>query len=405
MSAHAKSAVSPLPLAALGARPARFPRPLHVGAPNVPAPAALLDRLNGALTRRYLSNHGPLLEEFEGRVADRLNVRHCIAVSNATSGLMILARALGLSGEVVMPAFTFIGTAHAMRWIGITPAFCDIRMETHTLDPERAEDIITSRTSAILGVHVWGRPCDIDALEAIAGRYDLPLLLDAAPAFGCTYRGQPIGRFGKAEVVSFHPTKVLNTFEGGAVLTNDDDLAERVRLMIQFGFEDEDKVIELGINAKMSEASAAMGLASLEVVDEFIAVNRRHHERYRANLAGLPGLSLSHYPEGDDSNYQYIVLEVDAARSPISRDTLQQVLRAENILARRYFYPGCHRMEPYRTEQPQADASLPMTNALAGRVLQLPTGTALSGEDVDGICAIVRLAFEHGEEISRLLPR
>ena len=364
----------------------------------------MFDRLAGALERRYLSNHGPLVEEFEGRVAQRLGVRHCIAVSNATSGLMVLARALGLAGEVVMPAFTFVGTAHAMRWIGIAPSFCDIRRETHTLDPELVEAMITSRTSAILGVHVWGRPCEITALEAIADQHDLPLLLDAAPAFGCTYRGQPIGAFGRAEVLSFHPTKVLNTFEGGAVLTNDDDLAERVRLMIQFGFQDEDTVVELGINAKMSEASAAMGLASLEVVDEFIAVNRRHHERYRANLAGLPGLSLVPYPEDERANYQYVVVEVDAAGSSISRDALQQVLRAENVLARRYFFPGCHRMEPYRTEQPHAGASLPATDALVERVLQLPTGTALSGEDVDRVCEIVRLAFEHGEEISRLLP-
>jgi dTDP-4-amino-4,6-dideoxygalactose transaminase len=343
------------------------------------------------------------VEEFEERVADRLRVRHCIAVSNGTSGLMILARALELAGEVVLPAFTFAGTAHAMRWVGIAPAFCDIRPETHSLDPRLVGAMITSRTSAILGVHVWGKPCEITALETIAAQHELPLLLDAAPAFGSTYRGKPIGGFGRAEVVSFHPTKVLNTFEGGAVLTNDDDLADRVRLMIQFGFQDEDTVVELGINAKMSEASAAMGLASLEAVDEFIAVNHSHHERYRANLAGLPGLSLVPYPEDDRANYQYVVLEIDRVGSPISRDALQQVLRAENVLARRYFFPGCHRMEPYRTEQPQAGASLPATDALVERVLQLPTGTALSGEDVDGICEIVRLAFEHGEEISRRL--
>ena len=173
--------------------------------------------------------------------------------------------------------------------------------------------------------------------------------------------------------------------------------------MIQFGFEDEDTVVELGINAKMSEASAAMGLASLEVVDEFIAVNRRHHDRYRTNLAGLPGLSLASYSE-DRSNYHYVVLEIDAEQSPISRDALQQVLQAENVLARRYFFPGCHRMEPYRTEQPQAGVSLPETNGLVERVLQLPTGTALSDEDVDRVCELVRLTFEHGEEISRLLP-
>jgi dTDP-4-amino-4,6-dideoxygalactose transaminase len=394
----------PLPFAAFGERPA-FPQPLHVGAPNVPATEAVFDRLTGALARRYLSNHGPLVEEFEGRVAERSKVRHCIAVSSGTSGLMILARALSLSGEIVMPAFTFVGTAHAMRWVEIAPAFCDIRRETHALDPGLVEAMITTRTSAILGVHVWGRPCDITALEAIADRHELPLLLDAAPAFGCTYRGQPIGGFGRAEVISFHPTKVLNTFEGGAILTNDDDLAEQVRLMIQFGFEDEDSVVVLGINAKMSEASAAMGLASLEVVDEFIAVNRRHHDRYRANLTDLPGLSLVPYPEEDRSNYHYVVLEIDAERSPISRNALQRVLRAENVLARRYFYPGCHRMEPYRTEQPHTGASLPETNALGERVLQLPTGTALSGEDVDRVCEIVRLASEHGEEISRFLPQ
>jgi dTDP-4-amino-4,6-dideoxygalactose transaminase len=323
-------------------------------------------------------------------------------VSNGTSGLMIIAGALRLTGEVVMPSFTFVGTAHSMRWVGLTPSFCDIRRETHALDHERVEDVITARTSAILGVHVWGKPCEITALEAIAARHGLPLLLDAAPAFGSSYRGRPIGGFGKAEVVSFHPTKVLNTFEGGAILTDDDELAERARLMIQFGFEADDVVVELGINAKMSEASAAMGLASLEVVDDFIAVNRGHHERYLANLAGLPGLSLVPYPEDDRSNYQYVVLEIDTALSPISRDDLQHVLQAENILARRYFYPGCHRMEPYRTEQPEAGASLPETNALAEQVIQLPTGTALSGEDVDRVCEIVRLAFEHGEEISRL---
>jgi dTDP-4-amino-4,6-dideoxygalactose transaminase len=400
-----RAGLGSIPLAALDGRPPSFERQLHVGAPNIGSSTALFERLADALERRYLSNYGPLVEEFEGRVADRLGVRHCIAVSNATSGLTILAQALGLAGEVVMPAFTFVGTAHAMRWVGIAPAFCDIRRETHTLDPELVETTITPRTSAILGVHLWGRPCEITALEEIAGRHELPLLFDAAPAFGCSYGKKPIGGFGAAEVISFHPTKVLTTFEGGAVLTDDDALAERLRLMIQFGFQDEDTVVELGINAKMSEASAAMGLASLEVVDDFIAVNRRHHEHYRANLAGLPGLSLVPYPEDDSPNYQYVVLEIDPAGSPIGRDALQHVLRAENILARRYFFPGCHRMEPYRTEQPRAGALLPETDALVERVLQLPTGTAISGEDVERVCEIVRVAFEHGEEISRLLQK
>lgn len=389
-------------LAVLGASP-RFAAPRHVGTPNVPDPSALTARLEGALGRRYLTNGGPLVEEFEARVADRLGVRHCISTVNATLGLMLVARALGLSGEVAMPSFTFVATAHAMRWLGLRPRFCDIDPATHTLDARQLEATLTAETSAILGVHVWGRACDVDALDAVARERGIPLFFDAAPAFDCARGGVKIGNFGVAEVVSFHATKVMNTFEGGAILTNEDDLAERLRRMARFGFEDEDLVLELGINAKMSEAAAAMGLAQLDQLDAFIAVNREHLAHYRARLAALPGISLLDYPAGDAANAHYVVLEIDAQRTPLDRDTLKRVLVAENVLARRYFYPGCHRMAPYALEQADAGKALPDTEALAERVLQLPTGTAISRADVDAICDIVELAFEHAEAVGDLL--
>jgi dTDP-4-amino-4,6-dideoxygalactose transaminase len=385
-------------LAILGASP-RFDIPLHVGCPNIPDRHAVHRRIDAAFDRRYLTNEGPLVREFEERVAERLGVRHCIATCNATAGLMVVARALGLEGEVVMPSFTFVGTAHAMRWLGLRPVFCDLDRRTHTLDPARVGEAVSEQTTAILGVHVWGAACDTETLGEIADRHRLALFFDAAAAFDCSHDGVKIGSFGRAEVISFHATKVLNTFEGGAILTNDDGLADHARRTARFGFEDEDLVLELGINAKMSEAAGAMGLAQLERVDEFIAVNREHLARYRERLSVLPGVSVFEYRDEDTPNFHYVVLEVDAESSPLDRDLLKEVLASENIRARRYFYPGCHRMPPYCDEQPNADERLPETIALADRVLQLPTGTAVSAADVDEVCSIVESAFEQADAV------
>jgi dTDP-4-amino-4,6-dideoxygalactose transaminase len=388
-------------LAVLGGSP-KFAEPLHVGRPNIPDRRVFARLVEDILDTRYLTNEGPCVAEFEARLAARLGVRHCIATCNSTTALMITLRAVGVQGEVVMPSFTFPATAHAARWLGLDPVFVDVDPGTHTLDPRRAAEVVTSRTEAILGVHVWGRACDIEALEELAKRRGLALVFDAAPAFDCTYRGRKLGNFGAAETMSFHATKVLNTFEGGAILTNDDELAERVRPMTQFGFEEEDFVLGLGINGKMSEVCAAMGLASLELVDGFIAANRANHKRYAEGLAGLPGLHLMSYPEEEAANYHYVVLEVDPREAPIKRDLLKRTLVAENVLARRYFYPGCHRIEPYCKERARGIGTLRETEGLVERVLQLPTGTAVTEGDIDGVCEIVRNAFERTEELAEL---
>jgi dTDP-4-amino-4,6-dideoxygalactose transaminase len=391
-------------LTILGGAPA-FAEKLHVGRPNIGDRSRLMERINDILDRRWLTNAGVYVKEFERRVAEMMGVRHCIAMCNGTVALEIAIRALGFKGEVIVPSFTFIATAHALQWQEITPVFCDVDPQTHNIDPVQVERLITPRTSGIIGVHVWGRPCDVERLEWIARKHQLGVLYDAAHAFACSHNGRMIGSFGNAEVYSFHATKFMNTFEGGAVVTNDDDLAKRIRLMKNFGFAGNDNVIYIGTNGKMCEIAAAMGVTGLDSLDGFIAVNRRNHELYERGLAGMPGLDPVVYNSGEKSNYQYVAVVVDEDVVGLSRDDLVRVLAAENVLARRYFYPGCHRMEPYRSYFPNAGLLLPHTEALTKRVMCLPTGTTVSPEMIDTVCRLIRLAATHAEQVRDALTR
>jgi dTDP-4-amino-4,6-dideoxygalactose transaminase len=391
-------------LAILGGKPA-FAEPLHVGRPNQGNRERLFARLDEMLDRNWLSNNGPFVQELEQSIARHVGVRHCVAMCNATVALEIAIRALELSGEVIVPSMTFVATAHSLQWQQITPVFCDIDPHTHTLDPNRIEELITPRTSGIIGVHLWGRPCDVESLAEIAERRRLTLLFDAAHAFSCSHRGRMIGGFGAAEVFSFHATKFFNTLEGGAVATNDDQLARKIRLMKNFGFAGYDNVTYIGTNGKMTEASAAFGLTSLESLEEIRAVNRRNHRLYSELLRGVPGIAVVAYDESELNNYQYVVLEVDEVEAGLSRDQLQAVFHAENVLSRRYFYPGCHRMEPYRSHFPHAHLLLPQTERLVQRVLQLPTGTNIAEEDVRTIGGIVRQAVTAAPDVRRALTQ
>ena len=286
---HGKQSAADLAL--LGGPPA-FAEPLHVGRPNIGNRARLMERINELLDRRWLTNNGPFVQELEQRLASYLGVRHCIAICNGTVALELAIRALGMTGEVIVPSFTFVATAHALQWQEITPVFCDIDPRSHTLDPVQVERMITPRTSGIIGVHVWGTPCATASLTELAQRRGLRLLFDASHAFGCAHGGAMMGNFGDAEVFSFHATKFFNTFEGGAIVTNNDDLAGRIRLMKNFGFAGYDNVIYLGSNGKLSEISAAMGLTGLESLGDFVAANRRNYQYYREQLKDLPGVSL-----------------------------------------------------------------------------------------------------------------
>lgn len=370
--------------------PPAFCSPLHVGRPNIANQERFLERTREMLDRRWLSNNGPLVQEFEKAIADFVGVKHCICVCNATIGLEIAIRAAGLSGEVIVPSYTFIATAHALQWQEITPVFADIDPATHNIDPEKVERLITPRTTAILGTHVWGRSNAVEALAEIADRRGLKLMFDAAHAFGCSHKGQMLGGFGLAEIFSFHATKFLNSFEGGAITTNDDELATKIRLMTNFGFSGYDNVIHLGTNGKMTEVCAAMGLTNLEGIADLISLNQRNYGLYKAGIGGMPGVELIHYDPAERGNYQYVVAEVDEAAAGMTRDDLVAVLHSENVLARKYFWPGCHRMEPYRSLYPNAHLLLTETDRVAAEVIVLPTGTGVSPEDIAAICGIIR---------------
>jgi dTDP-4-amino-4,6-dideoxygalactose transaminase len=385
---------------ALISGPPAFTEKLHVGRPNIGNRESFMERINDILDRRWFTNNGQYVQEFERELAEFVGVKHCITMCNATIALEIVIRGLGLTGEVIVPSFTFVATPHSLQWQQITPVFCDIDPETHNLDPRRVEEMITPRTTGIIGVHVWGRPCAIEDLTEIAERRGVKLLFDAAHAFACSHKGRMIGSFGEAEVFSFHATKFFNTFEGGAVTTNNEELATKIRLMKNFGFAGYDKVDFIGTNGKMTEVSAAMGLSSLESLKEFIDVNRRNYLQYRQELVNIPGVSLVEYTETERCNYQYVILEIDEAIARIDRDQLVRILHAENVVARRYFYPGCHQMEPYRSYFPHARLLLPHTERLASRVVSLPTGTSVNPIDVTNICGIIRLAVTHGAELS-----
>lgn len=362
---------------------------LHVGRPNIGDREKFLARVEQILDNRWLTNNGPMVREFEERIAAYLGVKHCVAMCNGTIALEIAIRATGLRGEVIVPSWTFVATAHSLYWQGITPVFADIDPVTHNLDPEAVRRMVTPRTSGIIGVHLWGRAAPIEELQCIADEHGLKLLFDAAHAFGSTYKGRSIGRFGACEVLSFHATKWFNTMEGGAVVTDDDVLAEAMRLMRNFGFSGYDNVIHPGTNGKMIEVCAAMGLTNMERLDDVVAANRRRYADYSAALADVPGLKLLQYDPAERNSHHYVVVEVGRGYAS-SRDAVVAELHARKILARRYFWPGCHRMQPYRDLFPHASRVLPRTEELSERIIVLPGGPHVSDGQFHAICDVLR---------------
>jgi dTDP-4-amino-4,6-dideoxygalactose transaminase len=375
---------------AINGSPPLFSTPLHVGRPNIGHRGKFLERVNRILDRGWLSNNGPVVVEFEQMVCAHIGVRNCVAMCNGTVALEIATRALELTGEVIVPSYTFIATAHALQWQEITPIFADIDPATHNLDPDAVRRMITPRTTGIVGVHLWGRGAPVAELQDIASEHGLRLMFDASHGFGCTLGGTPLGNFAECEVFSFHATKFFNTFEGGAVVTNDDALAEKMRLMRNFGFSGYDNVIYPGTNGKMTEIAAAMGITNLEALEGFVETNRRNYQAYQRGIEDIPGLSLLTYDLSQRNNFQYIVVEA-GPEYPVARDEVVEALHAENVLARKYFWPGCHNMQPYRSYYPHAGLVLPSTTTVAGRVVVLPTGSAIGVDDIEAITSVLRV--------------
>lgn len=386
-------------LALFGGQSTWFDQDLCVNRPVIGDRQAYLQRVNHILDSHILTNGGPQVREFEKKLAEYLQVKHCITTCNGTMALQLIMHALNLQGEVIVPSFTFIATAHAALWQGLKPIFCDIDKNSHLIDVDACESLITDKTTAILGVHLWGRACEHNDLQSLASKYDLKLIYDAAHAFGSKYNGTMVGNLGDAEAFSFHSTKVFHSFEGGAVTTNSDEIALKIRRLRNFGFVDYDCVDGLGINAKMSEVCAAMGVVNLEGFGEFLNRNKRIYEQYKSQLKQIKGLTLLPLGESEDNNFQYIVIEIDQQQTGLSRDEMVKILHAERVMARRYFYPGCHRMQPYINMPDCAPQELVNTEALCNNVMILPGGPSMTLKAVNQIGELLNFIIEHAPSI------
>lgn len=348
----------------------------YVGTPNLVDKKKFFSMINKIWKSKRLSNDGPYVKEFEHQIKQFLNVPHAIVVCNATIGLQILAKVLFNEKLFIVPSFTFAATVYALDWIGFNPMFADIDLETHNILP------ITYANYPIVATHIWGRPCPIEALTS----NKVPVIFDAAHAFGCSYNGIKIGNFGGGEVFSFHATKFINSFEGGVITTRSDETAEKCRLFRNFGFEGYDNSITIGINAKMNEVQAAMGLCSLDDYDKIVAHNKNNYDVYCEKLDNIEGIKVVKYNPEYTPNYQYMVIEIEK-----NRDSLYKFLWDNDIFVRRYFYPGVHNMAHYKS----FGSILPKTDILCDRVMVLPNGTSINEKDVKRICKFIRKGYKN----------
>ncbi len=367
-----------------------FNHPLHIAQINLPPWEDVKSAFRGIFERRYFANHGPLVRELDHRFAEFVKTEHAVCVTNGTVALMILARALELSGEVIVPAYTFPATVQALSWAGLTPVLCDVDPKTQMVTPETIEPHITPRTSGILAVHLWGQPCEPEILENFASDRGLVLFFDACHGIGCSTNSRRIGNFGAGEAFSFHATKVLNGGEGGCITTNNAQLADKLRTIRNFHPSETFAPVPLRINGKMSEAQAALALLSLKEYPENVAANFHRYEAYRLGLSGIPGVSLLEYNPASDNNYQYIIVEIDEKLAGLHRNIFFELLSAENVICRRHFYPGIHNMTPYSKMASTASSNFTGTDWLCQSSLQLPTSQVMTEQDVKMVCRLVR---------------
>lgn len=383
---------------------AHFSTPLHAGQLNLPTWDHFEQTFRDIFSRQYYTNHGVLAQQLEDRLADFLGVPHVVTMTNGTIALMLAAKALNLTGKVIVPAFTFPATVQSLTWAGAEPLFCDVDPQTHMLTPELVAPLLNDMdVSAILPVHLWGNLCATEALEELALAKGAHIYYDASHAFGCTRNGKKAGCHGILEICSFHASNVFSTGEGGCVCTHDGDIAERLRnLRSSYGRRIR---VDVPINAygRFSEAQAAMGLLSLDDYPSIVAANRARFETYTELLRNTPGIRILQPASGEQFTYQYVVLEVESQAFGLTRDHLAQLLRAENIPARRPFVPGMHRSPPYSERDPHFVDALPNTNMLCQSVMQLNTGQPFSLQDVRDICDLIISIHDNADSLCERL--
>jgi dTDP-4-amino-4,6-dideoxygalactose transaminase len=382
---------------------ATFDEEIFVTRPVIPDSAAFSEMAESIFESRWLTNNGPQAIELERLLVDRLGVAFVATFCNGTAALLTALRALDLEGEVITTPFTFPATAHCIEWNGLSPVFCDVDPETYNLDPASIEQHIGPRTSAILPVHVFGNPCDVKALQAIADRHGLKIIYDAAHCFGVTLDDVPIGAFGDLSALSFHATKVFHTAEGGAVVSADPRLCEKLALLRNFGIVNENEVSGVGLNGKLSELHAALGILVLDQIDAEIASRARLEAQYHERLQQVDGLSFQRFADGVGRNHFNSSIEIDAPTFGLSRDQVQEALRAEGIISRKYFHPLCSENECYADLPSARPQALPVAQRLASRILTLPLYGTLGEGDVDAIVDALLRIHDHAPAVRQRL--
>jgi len=366
---------------------------IFVTQPDLPPLAEFTAYLEQIWENKILTNGGPFHQQLEKLLCEHLGVDHLSLVANGTIGLVTALQALRITGEVITTPYSFVATAHSLMWNGITPVFVDVDPVTLNIDPAKIESAISSRTSAILAVHCYGHPCDVKAIESIADRYNLRVIYDAAHAFGVHNAEGSILRHGDMSVLSFHATKVYNTFEGGAIICPDARTKTHIDRLKNFGFTDETTVVAPGINGKMSEINSAFGILQLNYVNKALVRRAEIDCLYREQLEGVEGIKLlelaSSKPEGYSSNYSYFPVLVEEAYG-ISRDQLYQKLKEHNVFSRRYFYPLISDFPMYRDLPSAGREKLPIATSASDRVLCLPIYPAMNSEDQMRVIDLIR---------------
>ncbi|HDY7733639.1 TPA: dTDP-4-amino-4,6-dideoxy-D-glucose aminotransferase VioA [Vibrio vulnificus] len=345
---------------------------------NIPVTQPFLPDLNEFIPyleqiwdNRWLTNNGPFHQELEAKLCEYLGVEHVSLFNNATNALITALQSMRIHGEVITTPYSFVATSHSIMWNSLEPVFVDIDPKTFNIDPAKIEAAITPRTTAIMPVHCYSNPCDVEAIQKIADNYGLKVIYDAAHAFGVNYKGKSLLKWGDLSILSFHATKVFNTFEGGAIICNDLKTKQRIDRLKNFGIVDELTVATLGINGKMSEVNAAFGLVQLKHIDKTMKQRQAIDSRYRKELSDVKGITVYQHDINANSNCSYFPILVEAD-FPLSRDALYDKLKANNILSRRYFYPLISNLPMYSGLESADGAHLPQANALAEKVLCLP---------------------------------
>lgn len=362
--------------------------PIFVTQPYMPPLSEFLPYLEEIWDKKILTNSGPFHQKLEKALCEYLGVQHLSLFTNGTIALVTALQALNITGEVITTPYSFVATAHSLLWNGIKPIFVDIDAHSLNLDPKMIEDAITPQTTAIMPVHVYGRPCNVDAIKKIARKHDLRVIYDAAHAFAVKLNGTSVLNHGDLSVLSFHATKVFNTFEGGAIISPDIETKRRIDQLKNFGFVDEVTVVAPGINGKMSEINAAFGLLQLAHVDNTLVQRGEIAKVYRDALSAVVGIRVPSDDSGYIPNNAYFPIMV-GSDYPLSRDALYQKLRDKNIHARRYFYPLISDFPMYRDMTSAKQDNLPIATSVAQQVLCLPIYSALGAEDIARILSII----------------